>query len=53
MPHTMSVQVLDADGDAISGFKVDIDIAGIWTGGTPSEFSGSSRHSEFESAADS
>ena len=52
MSHTLSVQVLDADGDAVPGAKVEIQIEGIWTGGTLSEYSDSSGHAEFETAAD-
>lgn len=41
MPYTTSVKVHDADGDAASGVKVDIEVEGICTGATPSEFSDS------------
>ena len=52
MSHSLSVQVLDADGELVAGVEVEMQIQGIWKGGTLSEYTNSSGHAEFETAAD-
>ncbi len=52
MGHPLTVEVLDSDGDPVKGARMKIDIKGIWKGGTLEEYTDSSGHAEFETAAD-
>jgi hypothetical protein len=52
MGHYLNVQVLNRDGDPLNRVRVKIDIAGIWKGGELVEYTDSSGHAEFETAAD-
>ncbi len=52
MGQSVDVQVLDCDGNPVTGRKVKIDIAGIWKGGTLEEFTDDEGHAAFETAAD-
>ena len=52
MGHQLDVYVLDSDGDPVAGTLVEIDIAGIWKGGTLEEYTDDEGHAEFDTAAD-
>ena len=52
MSHSLSVQVLNSDGDPVDGVDVEMTIEGIWKGGSLSAYTDSSGHAEFETAAD-
>ena len=52
MPHNLTVEVLDSDGDAMEGVKVKMIIDGILSGGSLEAFTDDSGHAEFETAGD-
>ncbi len=52
MPHNLTVEVLDSNGDPKGGVKVKILIAGIFKGGSIEAFTDHSGHAEFETADD-
>jgi hypothetical protein len=52
MSHNLDVQVLDNEGDPVSGRKVTIFIDGILTGGSLESFTDDDGHAEFETAGD-
>lgn len=52
MGHSLDVHVLDSNGAAMEAIKVEIVIAGIFSGGSLQEFTDSDGHAEFETASD-
>lgn len=52
MPHNLTVEVLDRDGDPKEGVNVRIRIAGLFSGGSLEAFTDASGHAEFETAGD-
>ena len=52
MPHNLTIEVLDSDGDPKEGVKVKIVIDGIFSGGSLEAFTDDSGHAEFETAGD-
>ena len=52
MPHNLTVQVLDSDGDPKQGVSVKIIIDGILSGGSLEAFTDDDGHAEFETAGD-
>ncbi len=52
MSSSLDVYVLDQDGDAMVGAKVEIIIDGFWKGGSIVEFTDGDGHAEFETADD-
>ena len=52
MSHNLMVQVLDSDGDPISGVRVGMFIEGIFSGGSLEEYTDDSGHAAFEKADD-
>ena len=52
MPHNLTVEVLNSEGDAMEGVNVEICIKGILTGGFLKAFTDDSGHAEFETAGD-
>lgn len=53
MPHNLTVQVLDSEGDPMEGVGVRIIIDGILSGGALEEaFTDEDGHAEFETADD-
>lgn len=52
MGHNLDVQVLDSEGEPVSGTEVEVFIVGIWKGGSLYEYTDDDGHAEFETAAD-
>jgi len=52
MSHNLTVEVLDSDGDPVSGEDVMIAISGVISGGTMEETTDSDGIAEFEAAQD-
>lgn len=52
MSHNLTVQVLDSDGDPVSGEDVMISIEGVLSGGYLEETTDSDGIAEFETAQD-
>jgi hypothetical protein len=52
MSHSLDVQVLNSDGEPVSGVKVEIEIEGIWKGGSLQDYTDSDGHASFETADD-
>jgi hypothetical protein len=52
MSHILDVQVLDGEGNPVSGAEVEILIEGIWKGGSLTEYTDSDGHASFETAED-
>ena len=53
MSHSLSVEVLDSEGEPVECVEVKVHIHGLWKGGDlESAFTDSDGHAEFETAAD-
>ena len=52
MSNSLDVQVLDSDGDPMSGVEVTIAIDGWVSGGTINEYTDDDGHAEFETTQD-
>jgi hypothetical protein len=52
MPHNLTVEVLDSNGDPKQHVKVEIIIEGFFSGGSIKAFTDDSGHAEFETAGD-
>ena len=53
MSHSLSVEVLNSDGEPVEGVEVDVHVCGIFKGGDlDSDFTDDTGHATFETAAD-
>ncbi len=53
LSHSISVEVLDPDGEPVKSAKVSVHISGLWKGGNlEPDFTDDTGHAEFQTAED-